>query len=261
MSWLARLRRDAAPRAAPNVAARSIQLAVSPEPRALDYRLVRSLRRTIAIHITPGGVETRAPMTASLADIEAFMRQKQHWIVTRLAEMRSVPPFAWEAGARLPLLGGVVSLVDHPQGRGVVRDGDHLLIGRPARRGAAGTTAADWQRRVVAWVKAEALAHYRARSIELARALGVDLPEIHLSSAGARWGSCTVTRGGARIRVHWKLYLLPPHLIDYVIAHELAHILELNHSPRFWAQVARIYPAHVAARAELNRLGRALPAF
>jgi predicted metal-dependent hydrolase len=68
-------------------------------------------------------------------------------------------------------------------------------------------------------------------------------------------------RDGPHIRLHWKLYLMPPHLIDYVVAHELAHIRELNHSPRFWAQVARIYPGHAQARIELNRSGRALPMF
>lgn len=274
MSWLKALRERAlvprAPANAPNVAARSIELAVNagPGPRAIDYRLVRSLRRTIAIHITQAGVETRAPMTASLADIEAFMRQKQHWIVSRLAEMRSTGPFAWEEGAKLPLLGTHVELVDHPQGRGIVLDGGLLLIGRPARQSAAlsGPGPAlqrdlqrDWQRRVTAWIKAEALVLYRERSRVLAAELGVEPPQVGLSTAGARWGSCTVGREGARIRVHWKLYLMPPHLVDYVIAHELAHIRELNHSPRFWAQVARIYPEHTAARAELNRLGRALP--
>src|SRR5690606_33829477 len=148
---------------------------------------------------------------------------------------------------RLPLLGGEVTLADAPERRGIALEGDRLLIGR-ARANARG----DWRRRIHAWLREQALLYFQERSLVLAKSLGVKPPKVRLSNASARWGSCTVTPHEARIRLHWKLYLLAPHLIDYVVAHELAHIRELNHSARFWAQVARLCPDYAAARKELN---------
>lgn len=238
------------------VAMRNIELSVASSAQPVDYRLVRSLRRTIAIHVSHAGVETRAPMTASVGEIESFMRQKQEWIVTRLRELGEIRPFRWEAGARLPLLGNEVLLVDEPARHGIWLEEDRLLIGRPH-----GRSRADWRTRMLAWLRWEALRHFSGRVAEMAARLEVPLPQLRLSNAAGRWGSCTLRRDGPHIRLHWKLYLMPPHLIDYVVAHELAHIRELNHSPRFWAQVARLYPGHAQARIELNRRGRALPLF
>jgi predicted metal-dependent hydrolase len=221
---------------------------------SVHYRLVRSRRRTIAIHVGHYGVEARAPVSVSLSDVESFMRQKERWIMGRLEDAAQTRLFVWEAGARLPLLGGHVTLVDAPQRRGIAVEGDQLLIGR-VRANANG----DWRKRITAWIREQALAWFVERSSLLAARLGVTAPVVRLSNAGARWGSCTVYPTEARIRLHWKLYLLQPHLIDYVVAHELAHIRELNHSSRFWAQVARLCPDYAAARKELNRRGRALP--
>jgi predicted metal-dependent hydrolase len=255
------------------------------EDRTLRYRLVRASRRTIAIHAGADGVEVRAPHRAALRDIEDFMRQKARWILRRLADARPVAPFRWEDGALLPLLGREVRLVASPGLRGIFHRDDELLVGDPLRRaaqrvapgtsqgatsGAAGTEPAtpadpralDWRKRVLAWLRAQALEHYATRAAEYAAALDVPLPALKLSNAASQWGSCIrgpAHRGGVRVLLHWKLYLMPPHLVDYVVAHELAHIRELNHSPRFWAEVARVYPDPAAARKELNRLGRALP--
>ena len=229
------------------------------DARSLPYRLVRSHRRSISIHVGADGVETRAPLSVSLADVEGFMRQKADWIVARLSEAGELRTFAWEAGALLPLLGGEVPLVDAPGHCGVaLRDGA-LIIGDKDHRGRS--TRRDWRTRVIAWLRDEALMHFANRSIALAGQLGVAAPSVHLSNAKGRWGSCTRLRGGegARIRLHWKLYLMSPHLIDYVVAHELAHIRQLNHSPRFWAEVAKLCPDYAAIRRELNQRGRLLP--
>ena len=229
------------------------------DDRNLPYRLVRSHRRSISIHVGAHGVETRAPLSVPLSDIEGFMWQKAEWIVARLSEAGELPTFAWEAGARLPLLGGEVPLVDAPGHCGIALRESCLIIGDKDHRGR--TTHRDWRTRVFAWLRDEALMHFANRSIALAEQLGVAAPSVHLSNANGRWGSCTRLRGGegARIRLHWKLYLMSPHLIDYVVAHELAHIRQLNHSPRFWAEVARLCPDYAAIRRELNLRGRLLP--
>jgi predicted metal-dependent hydrolase len=90
----------------------------------------------------------------------------------------------------------------------------------------------------------------------LAAQLGQPLPPLALSAARTRWGSCSVRSG---IRLNWRLIHLPPELIDYVIAHETAHLIEMNHSPRFWAVVETLHPDWRTSRQELKRLGAALP--
>ena len=236
--------------AAPLAGLRLVDLATA----AIHYRLVRSRRRTIAIHIGHSGVETRAPLWATLSDIESFMRQKEHWIMTRLEDAAQIQPFRWESGAALPLLGEKVVLIAAPERSGIALEGDRLLIGR-----ARANSRSDWRKRITTWIREQALASFHERSERLAARLGVAPPMLRLSNAAARWGSCTVYPHEARVRLHWKLYLLPPHVIDYVIAHDLAHIRELNHSPRFWTEVARLCPDYAAVRKELNRRGRALP--
>ncbi len=239
----------------------------------LRYRLVRASRRTVAIHVTADGVEVRAPRWATLGDIESFMRQKARWIRRRLADSRHAGPpteaFRWEDGSRLPILGREVRLVASPGLRGIFHRDNELLVGRAPRQArmqprtdAAAAQIEDWRRRVTAWLRKQALEHYALRVAQYADALAVPIPALKLSNAASQWGSCIrrpAHQGGVRVLLHWKLYLMPPRLIDYVVAHELAHIRELNHSPRFWAEVARVYPDPIAARRELNRLGRALP--
>lgn len=268
---------------APATAAASVSVReTSLEGLPLAYRLLRARRRTIAIHVGTEGVEVRAPHRAALAEIEGFVQRKARWILRRLADARPVAPFHWEEGSRLPILGNDVRLAAAPGLQGIAHDGATLLIGdaprpRASRRGIAALarntthtlntadatqkTADDWRTRVIAWLREQALVHYAGRAAEFATALTVPMPTLKLSNASTQWGSC-IRRGhagGARVMLHWKLYLLPPRLIDYVVAHELAHLRELNHSPRFWAEVARVYPDPLAARRELRVRGRALP--
>ncbi|MEG1054671.1 MAG: M48 family metallopeptidase, partial [Janthinobacterium sp.] len=77
-----------------------------------------------------------------------------------------------------------------------------------------------------------------------------------LSSAGTRWGSCTIER---KIRLNWRLIHFSLPLIDYVVAHELSHLLEMNHSPRFWATVESIYPDYDGAKQALRKRSQELP--
>jgi len=82
------------------------------------------------------------------------------------------------------------------------------------------------------------------------------VPPVRLSNARTRWGSCSSLSG---IRLHWRLVHLPPELIDYVVAHEVAHLREMNHSPRFWAVVESVCPAWRTGRARLRQAAASLP--
>ena len=86
--------------------------------------------------------------------------------------------------------------------------------------------------------------------------LGRPAPAVGLTNARTRWGSCSSRSG---IRLHWRLIHLPLGLIDYVVAHEVAHLVEMNHSPRFWSVVESLYPDHLAARQALRQAAVSLP--
>ena len=83
-------------------------------------------------------------------------------------------------------------------------------------------------------------------------------PPLSLTSARTRWGSCSRRSG---IRLNWRLIHAPLPLIDYVLAHELAHLKEMNHTARFWTEVGRLYPDWQVARRDLRSFGETLPRF
>lgn len=230
----------------PEKAGRDRQMQVTGE--ILSYKLVRAKRRTIALFVDGNGIEARAPRHAAIAEIETFMREKERWIRRRLAAPRP-RPIVWEAGTTLPWLGRSVTLALRPGKNGVRLSCGLLEVGL--------ADGADLRERVLAWIREQALAFFRERVAALSRA-DLTASGIGLSNARTQWGSCSA---GGRIRLSWRLMLLPAHLVDYVVAHELAHRRELNHSARFWEAVATLHPRYREARRELSALSKTLPEF
>jgi hypothetical protein len=218
--------------------------------RIVDYALRRD-RRRLAMRIDERGLRVGAPRAVPLAEIEAFIRSHGDWVLTKLDEFaqRHAPRYlSIHDGASLPVLGEEVRVrVTAGGNRGYWQAGELWLAARPA---------ADLSALARRALQRRALEHFQPRLAELAIRAGRPLPQLALSSARTRWGSCS-TRSG--IRLNWRLIHLPPQLIDYVIAHEVAHLVEMNHSPRFWAVVERLHPDWQAARSELKRRGAALP--
>jgi predicted metal-dependent hydrolase len=234
---------DVSPRAENAGRLRQLQLAGG----ILSYHLVRARRRTIALFVDGDQVEARAPRHATVAEVEAFILEKEGWIRKRLAAPRR-QPLVWQAGTKLPWLGRTVTLALRQGEIGVRLSDDKLEFGL--------ADGASFRERALEWIKERALEFFSERVAELARPHGLRTSSIGLSNAQTRWGSC---RHDGRILLNWRLMMLPPHLIDYVAAHELAHLRELNHSPRFWDIVALLYPDHRAARRELNARALVLP--
>lgn len=222
--------------------------------RLVSYSFRRSARRTIGLSIDERGLQAAAPRWAPIAEVEAFIREKERWILKHLQRRRSErPPFLWQAGARLPFLGREIVLRPHAETQAVQLVDDQLYV-------TAGESAAQWRGAVLAWLKREALTLYRSRIAALAPELDVTIPEVGLSQARTQWGSCTRKRDGrTRILLNWRLIHFELPLIDYVAAHELAHLLHMNHSPAFWREVARIYPDFQAAREALRVRGHLIP--
>jgi hypothetical protein len=224
----------------------------------VPYLLKRSARRrTIALRIDAKGLTVNAPARASQRRLEAVLLDKAGWVLDKLAEMqaRRIPSIQWQDGEALPYLGGELNLIllpGTPRARPEL-EGTGLKVALPDP---ADTLSV--QTKVVKWYRGQAQQHFADRVAVYAERLGVALPPLKLSAAATRWGSCNA-RG--EIRLNWRLIKAQPHLIDYVVAHELAHLRHLNHSPAFWQTVARLYPEHRDARAELHALGHLLHTF
>jgi len=211
-------------------------------------------RRTVGMRIDDSGLTVHAPTRLGKKTLESMLLQRADWIVTKLGEWRAkqVPAMAWRDGERLLFLGNEIALclTTDLRSRKPALEAGRLLWALPTPEQADIVA-----RKVVQWYRREAMVDFTRRIELLAARLGVAPSAIALSSARTRWGSCN-SRG--EIRLNWRLIQAPPHLIHYVAAHELAHLKEMNHSPRFWAIVERLCPDYLAARHELKTLSARL---
>ena len=203
--------------------------------------------RRIQIRIAPvgGAVELVLPPGATRADGLAFLKAKEAWIAERTANALSRVPFA--DSTALPFLGGALTIRATGRARpGARRDGDTLRVsGRPE----------DVAPAVEAWLRRAARAEIEPRVAEKAARLGKPHGRVTLRDTTSRWGSCSA---GGNLGFSWRLVMAPPEVLDYVVAHEVAHLAEHNHGKRFWAHVARLCDDPEGARRWLRRNGAAL---
>jgi predicted metal-dependent hydrolase len=219
--------------------------------RWIEYRFVRRRRRTIGITVDASGLSVSAPLRAPWREIEAFLHQKERWIVRKLDEWARLPRPAvlrGHSGESLPLFGAPVTLEVKTGRRAVHRHPERLLVSAPSPQRVAKV--------LISWLKTQALDALTPRAAHYAARLDVAAPRVGLSSARTQWGVCT--EDGA-VRLNWRLVHLEPALADYVVAHEVAHLVELNHSKRFWNLLARLYPEWRCARQQLELAGASLP--
>ena len=220
----------------------AVSVAVKVSKRARSFRL----------SLPAAGPLLTLPEGARWADAEAFLFRHRHWLAARLP--RTVRMQRLEAGAAIPLRGVRHLVVATGALRGRVEiaetsNGPELLV--PG-------DAAHQPRRLYDWLRAQALADLNRQSGFHADRLGVGVRQVRLRSQSSRWGSCSST---GTINYNWRLILAPPHVLDYVAAHEVAHILEMNHSAAFWATVARTLPDMERGKAWLKAHGRDLMAW
>ena len=213
---------------------------------AIEVQLRRSARaRRMVLRVAAAGrgPTLTLPSGVPLAQARAFLADNEGWLRRHLAEGAARSPVV--DGSVLPFAGGNLTLVHRP-GRHTLRAGEVLAVGGPP--GAIGPRAA-------AWLREEARAACVAGVERHAAALGQRAGRISLRDPRARWGSCTAS---GDLMFSWRLILAPPAVLDYVVAHEVAHLAELNHSPRFWAVVRRLCPEMDGPRDWLRRNGAAL---
>ena len=205
---------------------------------AIPYRIRESARRsTLALELrADGSLTVAAPAGVPLALVRRFVASRRRWIEGKRALLAQAqrPRLAFETGARLPLLGTALTLQLAPGRERATRcrrDGDMLVV--PAAAGdAAQRVVETWYRHLAADHFAERVAHFAPRVERAPQRLTV-------RAQRTRWGSCT--RHG-HVSLNWRLLQASPEVLDYVVVHELCHLLVPNHSPRFWAEVARVIP-------------------
>ncbi len=214
----------------------------------IELRVRRSPRaRRLALRIDPrhDQPELVLPRGVSLEEGRRFAAGRAQWLRRRLSELPPRIPFA--AGSMIPVL-GVPHRVRHEPGArgGVRRAAGELIVSGPV---------AEHPRRLEAWLKAEARRLLGARARSAAARLGRDPPPIGVRDPATRWGSCSA-RG--RLSFSWRLVMAPEAVLDYVVAHEVAHLEHANHGPRFWRLVDELCPGRGEARRWLRRHGAAL---
>lgn len=221
------------------------------------YTLMRCRRKTIGMRISAEGLTVRMPLMESVSWVETVLQKKAAWIVQKLAEWKNKNPArpVWCAGEILPLLGEPwqVTITSAGQvrmlraGADVQAGNRQLCLSMPAL-----ATTGQIELGVMSWYRKEAMACFQERVALYANRLGVALPQLQLSNARTLWGSCNA-RGV--IRLNWRLIQKPLALVDYVVAHELSHLIEMNHSRAFWQVVESIYPNYAMARKQLRHIG------
>jgi predicted metal-dependent hydrolase len=214
-----------------------------PEISITIKRSTRARRFSLRVSQSTGQVSLSMPMRAPLAEASAFARAQEGWIRAALARMPAVQRVA--VGAEIPVEGRLLR-IESGAGRSVRVEGDALIVpGDPARVAA----------RVAAYLKVRARDRLVAASDHYAAQIGRRVAQVSLRDTRSRWGSCT---SDGSLMYSWRLIMAPPRVLDYVAAHEVAHMLEMNHSPRFWAVVERLFPQWQVERAWLRREGGAL---
>lgn len=218
---------------------------------AIDVRRAARARR-MTLRVPPGSANpiVTIPMRASLATVERFVESQQRWLAARLAE-RAVPiPFA--EGGTVPLRGERHVIRRTGRLRGTV----HPMPGDPATLWVGGAED-HLSRRITDFLRAEARRDLTEAVTLFAAKVGRRPAAVRIKDTRAQWGSCSPS---GVLSFSWRLVLAPPFVLRYVAAHEVAHLVELNHSAAFWAVNARLDPEMERARAWLKRHGRSLHA-
>jgi predicted metal-dependent hydrolase len=226
----------------------------------VGYEFRRMRRKTIGLVIGAEGLVVSAPRWVPWSEVEATLQEKARWVLRKLreqderAQRLAAQRVDWRDGTSLPFLGEMLIVVLDPRTSGIVlHSATDTLPGIPRLTLHVGlpqhAQAAQIRDAVQSWLQRQARRVFEERCTHFAARLGVRWTRLSLSSAATRWGSAS--EDGA-IRLHWRLVHFAMPTIDYVVAHELAHLRVMDHSPRFWDVVRSVIPDVDRARDTLR---------
>ena len=216
----------------------------------IPYQLELRPRRTVGLKITQQGLVVHAPKRIVVHQLNQILQEKSAWILNKLAlrEANTIEPVQWQHGEHLLFLGQDVMLqVIETKGKSQVQlSAGQLVVS--IKEVSNQTLVA---KKAIQWFQLQAFEDFARRVEIFATKLGVKPPPVALSNAQSRWGSCNSL---GQVRLNWRLIQAPPQVINYVVCHELAHLKEMNHSARFYAVLAQMFPDHAAAEKLLKQL-------
>lgn len=218
-------------------------IAGDPPVKVALRRSARARRLSLRVSRMDGRVTLTLPARVPLREGIAFAEGRADWLRGHLA--RVVAAEGPVLGGTIPFRGADLPLVAAPVRRASFRDGALYLPDEPGRVAA----------RVAAFLKTQARDRLAEASDRHAARLGRGYRHLTLRDTRSRWGSCS-SQGD--LMYSWRLIMAPPDVLDYVAAHEVAHLAHMDHSPAFWAVVARLFPDHAACRRWLRDHGQAL---
>lgn len=215
----------------------------------ISYLLERRSRCTVGLKITTEGLVVHAPKRIFEFQLHQILQEKSNWILSKLEarEANQIEKIEWVDGEHLLYLGQDIQLKLVSNVKKSTRfENAELVIHAPEANDHKVCS-----RMVLMWYKKQAFLDFSRRLEILSAKLGVPTPPLTLSNAQSRWGSCN-SRG--EVRLSWRLLQAPPNIINYVICHELAHLKQMNHSPKFYAVLESLFPNYKAAEKELKIL-------
>ena len=219
--------------------------------KTITYELKRSFnRRTIGLKVDQDGLTVIAPYSTSESQVAQALNAKANWILNALGRVKSqLKAIQWQDGTTFPFQGRDCQLriVEDFIRKPKLSYEDGILTIETLQTDNTSITLP-----ILKWLHNQAFDILSTKLENKAKAMGATYARFGLSNAQGRWGSCT-SKGN--IRLNWRLILTAPPLADYVIVHELAHLEEMNHSPRFWSIVEAWCPNWKSMRKRLNAEG------
>lgn len=238
--------------------------------QCVKFMLKRSTRKSIGLRISDEGLVITAPMWATEGQIDEALTTKADWILKKLQErsarlaQQAMSHTVWQEGGKLPFLGVSIQLQLNPLLNQTVFSGNLEIPKEHDRLCLNLTSDADSQRiqnLCHAWLQQQAKIHIQQRLQYFLQKCDYKhrFKNWRLANPAKRWGSCS---SAGVIMLNWRLIHFAPAIIDYVIAHEVAHLKEMNHGTNFWQEVDRLLPDFYAARQQLKQFDPAsLPLF
>lgn len=206
---------------------------------SLTVKIIRSHRKTLSLSVTGlSEVTVKSPLWVRKGDIERLIEQKQTWIQKRLTVFTQTRLHApgLKAGAYALILGNRYQVSLAPEYSSTVRLTDTSIVV---------SKYIDVRSALVSWYKAEAGKYIQSRIKDWEALLGIKAKTIRITSATTRWGSASARFG---VNVAWRSFQAPAWVVDYILVHELIHLVHPNHSQRFWRAVQNAYPEYKKAR-------------
>ena len=217
----------------------------------INYTLTRSKRKTIALYIRNATLEVRAPLRTEVHDIEQFITLKMGWITKKLAQsaerLTKQASFSLTYGDTISYRGWTFFIV--------AKDGNQIGFDEGCFYMPAGMDPKQIKATCMQIYRLSAKSHIPEQVWFYAKKMGVMPDDVKINDAKSRWGSCSSKKS---INFSWRIMMADNDVIDYVIVHELAHLIEMNHGPKFWSIVENVLPDYRKRKVWLKELQKRL---